>query len=106
VPKDYLVHVTKLRKSSGIIKPQLTWYLATEKEITTLVVWGTHDLFGRKGNLLRPSDPEKVYKGYPRIPSDFVTSVKLMQDKSKAEARKYEVLRRDIHRRSMDKSYY
>jgi hypothetical protein len=33
-----------IRRCSGIIKPRQAWYLATEKEITTLVVLGSPNL--------------------------------------------------------------
>jgi hypothetical protein len=36
--KGLLGHVKKLRKSSGRIKPQLAWYLTTEREHSTLGV--------------------------------------------------------------------
>jgi hypothetical protein len=36
--KGLLGHVTKLRRSSGRIKPQPTWYLTTQRECSTLGV--------------------------------------------------------------------
>jgi hypothetical protein len=36
--KGLLGRVTKLRRSSGRIKPQSTWYLTTERERSTLGV--------------------------------------------------------------------
>jgi hypothetical protein len=36
--KGLLGHVTKLRRSSGRIKPQSVWYLTTERESSTLGV--------------------------------------------------------------------
>jgi hypothetical protein len=38
--KRLLGRVTKLRRGRSLIKPQQTWYLATGREITTLVVLG------------------------------------------------------------------
>jgi hypothetical protein len=65
--KESLGCVTKLRRCSGIIEPAAgVVYGHRERESSMHEVLEPLDLIGRKGDPLRPLDPEKVPEGYPR----------------------------------------
>jgi hypothetical protein len=70
--KGLLGHVTKLRRSSGRIKPQSAWYLTRERESTQhLGCWSCRICSKGEEKPLRTLDLDKVQEGYPGSLSEF-----------------------------------
>jgi hypothetical protein len=76
--KGLLGHVTKLRRSSGRIKPQPAWYLTMrERELNTWGVGAVGSVRKERKNLY----DRQIWRKRRRVnlgsPSDFATSEKL-----------------------------
>jgi hypothetical protein len=62
--KELLDHAYKLRRYSGVVKPQLVWYMATWREDSTPAVLEPYDLFGREVVNPRDNQIRKTCTGF------------------------------------------